>query len=71
MLDWATYLEHLQVVLKKFDPTTILNKETLICYFQEGLRISIQAQLDNQGRDLDVWDKVVEKVVNVKAKAGL
>ena len=27
--------------------------------------------MDNQRRDLDVWEKVMEKTVNAKAKAGL
>ena len=47
ILDWAAYLENLQAVFKEFDLTTTPNKETLICYFQEGLCPSIQAQLDN------------------------
>ncbi len=71
MLDWAVQLGHLQAVLKEFDPTTTPNKETLLHYFQEGLHSFIQAQLDNWGRDLDVWDKVVEKAVDAKAKASL
>ena len=48
VLDWATHLQYLQAVLKEFDPTIVPNKETLIYYFWEGLRPSIQAQLDNQ-----------------------
>ncbi len=71
MLDWAAYLEHLQVELKEFNPTATPNKETLICYFQESLCPSIWAQLDNQTRDLDVWNKIVEKVFDAEAKAGL
>ena len=31
VLDWPTYLEHLQAILKEFDPTTAPNKKTLIC----------------------------------------
>ncbi len=53
VLDWAAHLEHLQVVLKEFDPSDALNETTLIRYFREGLRLSIQAQLDYQERDLD------------------
>ncbi len=41
VLDWAPHLEHLQAVLKEFDPSSAPNKITLICYFQEGLRPSI------------------------------
>ena len=31
--DWATYLEHLQAILKEFDLTGALNKKPLIRYF--------------------------------------
>lgn len=36
-MDWAAHLEHLQAVIKEFDPVVALNKEILIQYFQEGL----------------------------------
>ncbi len=53
VLDWAAHLEHLQTVLKEFDPSGAPNETTLIRYFREGLCPSIRAQLDNRGRDLD------------------
>ncbi len=71
VLDWAAHLEHLQVVLKEFDPTGAPNETTLIRYFREGLRPSIRAQLDHRGRDLDGWEEVVEKAGDVEAKANL
>lgn len=37
ILDWAVYLDHLQTVLKEFDPVVASNKEILIWCFQEGL----------------------------------
>ena len=43
----------------------------MIQYFQEGLRLFVQAQLDAQGRDLDFWKEGVKKAVNTKAKAML
>ena len=43
----------------------------MIRYFREGLRSSIWAQLDARGRDLDSWEKVVKKIVNVEAKTML
>ena len=43
----------------------------MIRYFWEGLRPSIQAQLDAQGRDLDSWEEAVEKTVNAETKASL
>ncbi len=27
--------------------------------------------MDNRGRDLDVWDKVIEKAIDIEAKASL
>ena len=41
----------------------------MICYFQEDLQPSIQAQLDVRDRDLDSWHEVVDKTVNAEAKA--
>ena len=70
-MDWATYLEYLQAVLREFDFVAAPNKDTMIGYFQESLRPFIQAQLDVRDRDLDFWDEVVDKTVDVKAKASL
>ncbi len=64
-------MEYLQVILKEFNPTTTSNENTRIHYFLEGLRPSIQVQLDNRGQDLDVWDKVVEKAIDVEVKVSL
>ena len=43
----------------------------MIWYIREGLRPSIQAQLDVKDRDLNSWDEVVDKTVDAKAKASL
>ncbi len=71
VLDWAAHLEHLQAVLKEFDPSGAPNKTTLIRYFRERLRPSIWAQLDHRGQDLDGWEEVVKKLSDVEAKANL
>lgn len=42
----------------------------MIWYFYKKLYLSIQVQLDNQKQDLDLWDKVVERAINVKVKAS-
>lgn len=62
-------MEHQQAVLKEFDPIAAPNEEVLIRYFRDGLRPSIRAQLDERGRDLDSWDKVVEKAIDAEAQA--
>ncbi len=71
VLDWATHLEHLQAMLKEFDPTCAPNETTLIRYFRAGLRPSIWAQLDQRRRDLDSWEEVVEKTDDAEAKTNL
>ena len=71
VLDWAAHLEHLQAVLQEFHLATTPNKEIMIRYFREGLKPSVRAHLDDQGRDLDSWEKAVEKAVNAEAKALL
>ncbi len=58
-------------MLKEFDPTGAPNEITLIYHFREELRLSIRAQLDHRGRDLDAWEEVVEKAGDVEAKANL
>ena len=70
-MDWAAYLEHLQAVLREFDLVAAPNEDIMIRYFQEGLRPSIQAQLDIRNRDLDSWDEVVDKTVDAKDKTSL
>ena len=71
VLDWTAHLEHLQAVLREFDPAAAPNEEIMIRCFREGLRPSIRAQLDVRGRDLDSWEEAVEKAVNTEAKASL
>ena len=43
----------------------------MIRYFREGLRPSIQAQLDVRDQELDSWNEVVDKTVDAEAKASL
>ena len=71
VFDWAAHLKHLQAVFREFDPAATLKEEIMIRCFLEGLRPSIQAQLDTRGRELDSWEEAVEKAVNVEAKALL
>ena len=43
-MNWAEYLEYLQIVLKEFDPTATPNEKVLICHFRNGFQPSIRAQ---------------------------
>ena len=58
-------------MLKEFDSTGAPNETTLIRYLREGLCPSIWAKLDHQGRDLDLWEEVVEKAGDAEVKANL
>ena len=71
VLDWAAHLEHLQAVLQEFDPAATPNKEIMIWHFREGLKPSVQAQLDTRGWNQDSWEETVKKAVNAEAKALL
>ena len=48
-----------------------LNKEVLIWYFREGLRLFIQAQIDSWHQELDSWNKVLDKAIKAESKATL
>lgn len=58
-------------MLKEFDSVVASNKEILIWCFCEGLRPLIQAQINSQHQELNFWDKVLDKPIDVKSKAEL
>ena len=55
-------------MLKEFDSVAAPNEEVQICYFRNGLTLSIWAQSNKKGRDLDIWKKAIEKAIHAKAK---
>ena len=69
-MDWVAHLEHLQTLLREFNSAAAPNEEVLICHFCDGLRPSIQAQTDEQGRDLDTWEEAIKKTIDAEAKAA-
>ena len=71
VLDWTAHLEHLQAVLREFDPNAAPTGRIMIRCFLKGMKLSVQAQIDTQSRDLNSWEEAVEKAVNAKAKAML
>ena len=40
--DYASYLQHLQLILVEFSTIRAPNELTIICYFQEDLKPSIK-----------------------------
>lgn len=69
--DWACHLEHLQFILLEFDANGAPKESDLIRYFQEALKPSIKAEMENQADEYEDWDELVRKTVTAEAKAAL
>ena len=69
--DWASHLEHLQSILIEFDPVAAPTESTMVRYFEEGLKPSIKAEMDQDAIHLDDYEELVAKAVRAEAKAGL
>ena len=69
--DWASHLEHLQSILMEFDPAAAPEESTMVRYFEEGLKPSIKAEMDQDATHLDDYEELVAKAVRAEAKAGL
>lgn len=69
-MHWSAYMKHLQSILKKFDGIVALTDNLLIWYFWNGLRSSIYAQLDEKYDDLDDWQVIAQRPVDIKAKTA-
>ena len=55
----------------EFDLVAVLTESTIVRYFEEGLKLSIKAEIDQDASHLDDYKERVAKVVRAKAKAGL
>ena len=71
VLDWAAYLEHLQSILLEYDPVGAPTKPTMLRYFRKGLKPSVLAELEYQDLELESFDQMVKKTVDVKTKSAL
>ena len=71
VLEWAAHLEHLQSILLAYDPVGAPTEPTMLRYFQEGLRPSILAELQNEDHELENFLQIVKKAVAAEAKANL
>ena len=69
--NWASHLEHLQSILMEFDPAAASTESTMVRYFEEGLKPSIKAEMDQDATHLDDYEELVAKAVRAEAKAGL
>lgn len=70
IIDWAAYLEHFQAVFKEFNTNAAHSNNLLISYFQDGLRPSIRAQINEHDKNLENWPEVIKWAIDVKTKAG-
>ena len=70
-MDWAAHLEHLQTVLREFDADAVISEPVLIRLFRDGLKPSIRAQAEQEGRRKDTWDQAIKKAITAEAKAAL
>lgn len=70
MIDWSTYIEHLQSVLKKFDSIVASINNFLICYFRDNIKPSIRALLDKSNDNLNDLQVGFEQTIDAKAKAA-
>lgn len=43
----------------------------MICYFRKGQKPSVSAEIKERGRDLDSYEEIIEKAVDVQAKVVL
>ena len=55
----------------EFDPAAAPTESTMVRYFEEGLKPSIKAKMDQDATHLDDYEELVVKAVRVEAKAGL
>ena len=69
--DYASHLQHLQLILVEFGTIGAPNEPTMVCYFQEGLKPSIKVEMKQQNWASTSFKEIVQRTVNVEAKAGL
>ena len=55
----------------EFDPPAAPTELFMVRYFEEGLKPSIKAKIDQDATHLDNYEELVAKMVRAKAKVGL
>lgn len=69
--DQAAHLKYLQAILIRFDTDGAPDKPTPIRFFYKDLKPFIKAQIEQNGRELNSWEELIEKTIDVKAKSIL
>ena len=67
----ASHLEYLQSILLEYDPVAAPTEVTMVRYFEEDLKPSIKAEIDQDNSQLINYEELVAKAVKDEAKAGL
>ena len=55
----------------EFDPAAAFTKSTIVRYFEEDLKPSIKAKIDQDATHLNDYEELIAKAVRAEAKAGL
>ena len=69
--NWASQLKHLVSILLEFDPVVAPTEVTMVRYFEESLKPSIKAEINQDNSQLINYEELVTKPVRAKAKASL
>ena len=67
----ASHLEYLQSIWIEFDPVAAPTKTIMVSYFEESLKPSIKAEMNQNATHLDNYEELIGKVVRAEAKTGL
>ena len=55
----------------EFDPAAVFTESTMVKYFEESLKPSIKAEIDQDATYLNDYEELIAKEVGTEAKAGL
>lgn len=64
-------LDYLEFILIEFDLDSALEEGAIIRYFREGLKFLVRVEMEQYDWNLNIFEKIVEKVLDVEAKAIL
>lgn len=65
------YQEYLPSILIEFDWNGALKESAMMQYFRKDLKLSIKVEIEQRGQELDSFNKIVEKTVDIEAKIAL
>ena len=69
--NWDSHLQHFQSILMEFDLAAAPTGSTIARYFEEDLKPSIKAEMDQDATHLGNYKELVAKAMRAEAEAGL